>query len=152
MHLNTHLRQDAILPYTQVQDMFDDLEAISGDLSHKNESHRLDMKPTDDFHTYLCMLLYRSGVFGTRFEFLKHEVGVRLTRGLKGAVAREFLDDSVTLEEFTKLCAKEASRLELEYSKNHKSGRKGENTSSLSHKLSGNMLETSNEPEPEDSG
>jgi hypothetical protein len=129
-YLNARLRKDAVTPYTTAQQVFDDLEWRFGSLKAAAEAcdglDRPNMKPTDDFHTFLHMFLYKSGGNRTSFGCLKNELFDCLTEDLKRAVQSAVCSDSVTFDEFTKLCAYEAGLLANGYNKNRKrGGRKG---------------------------
>ncbi|KAJ5459206.1 hypothetical protein N7530_011150 [Penicillium desertorum] len=112
MHLNARLSQDAVHPFTEAEDMFDDLKAM---FNNDPMEYTLEAtKATDDFNAYLCKFLHSAGAQGRPYESLKFELGIRLTERLMRAVECEFHDDFVTFEEFAMFCAEEANRLDLE--------------------------------------
>ncbi|CAI7610273.1 unnamed protein product [Penicillium glandicola] len=147
VHLNTRLRQDTALPYTTAQDTFDDLEASFGTSSHEAKGFE-EVSSSNDFHTFLCSFLYSSGAHGSRFEVLKHELAVRLPPNLKRVVASEFLDESVTFEQFTKICEHKSSQLQHERSKNRQKNGKKERKMSSPHKPSNDVPKTPDAPTP----
>ncbi|KAJ5383124.1 hypothetical protein N7517_001035 [Penicillium concentricum] len=135
-------------PYTKAQDMFDDLEWRFGDRNDATEAcnglDRPKMKPTDDFHTFLCMFLYKSGANRTRFGCLKNELYDRLTYDLKRAVMPANLDNTVTFDEFTKICGQEDRLLGHGYIQNKKwDWKKVKKVTSRAPEPSGNMEEMS---------
>ncbi|KAJ5827441.1 hypothetical protein N7447_004204 [Penicillium robsamsonii] len=144
VYLNLRLRQDAMYPYTTAQHMFDDLEWKFGDLNDAAEAcnglDRPNMKPTDDFHTFLCMFLYKSGANRTRFGCLKRELYDRLTQDLKRAVMPATLDNGIKFDEFTKLCGQEERLLGHGHTQNKKGvWKKGKKVTSRAHELSGSI-------------
>ena len=122
-HITSRMRDDALNPYTDSNDMLGHLKTIYSDpnciTTAKHQFRQLYMKNGDKFHDFLSEFLYLAAEASVAEDDWKEELYHKLTTKLQELCISDSIKDG-TFQEFSSAVSQTASRLEVINHRNQK--------------------------------